>query len=92
MRTILVAYDLNNPGQKYAELAESIKSLGAAWWHGLDSTWMVRTESDPVAVRDHLAKNLDSGDKLLVIDVTGDAGAWRGFSGKTNDWLKETWK
>ncbi len=38
-----VTYDLNEPGQDYANLYESIKSVGA-WWHYLDSFWLVGTQ------------------------------------------------
>lgn len=38
----LISYDLNRPGQGYARLYDGIKELGA-WWHYLDSTWLVDT-------------------------------------------------
>ena len=37
-----INYDLKQPGQNYNELYEAIKSCGA-WWHYLDSTWLVDT-------------------------------------------------
>jgi hypothetical protein len=37
MNTLLVGYDLNKPGQDYAELKEYLKAQGT-WWHALDST------------------------------------------------------
>lgn len=90
MATKLIAYDLNSPGQKYSELIEAIKALGA-WWHHLDSTWIVRTTKSSEAVRDELKKYLDNGDELLVVDVTGDNRAWCGFNESGSKWLKETW-
>ncbi|AIY19570.1 SinR family protein [Pimelobacter simplex] len=90
MSTKLIAYDLNAPGQNYDALIDAIKGLGA-WWHHLDSTWLVKTGVSASDIRDRLAKHIDSGDELLVVDVTGDARAWRGFDDRGSKWLKETW-
>ena len=90
MQTLLIAYDLNAPGQDYDGLIEAVKNLGR-WWHHLDSTWLVVTASTATAVRDALAAHLDAGDELLVVDVTGDGRAWRGFSESGSRWLKDTW-
>jgi len=89
--TKLIAYDLNSPGQNYDDLIEAIKGLGAAYWHQLDSTWLVRSSLTTGEIRDQLVKKIDAGDELLVIDVTGDARAWFGFSDQGSNWLKETW-
>ena len=88
MSTLLVGYDLNRPGQDYPELIEEIKAIGA-WWHHLDSTWLVRTELTPVEVCDRLKAHIDRGDELLVIDVTGRARAWAGFNDRGSKWLKD---
>ncbi len=89
MRTILVVYDLNSPGQDYTKLIGYLQSLGA-WWHHLDSIWLVKTRLSPVDVRDGAQAFLDVNDELLVIDVTGDARAWSGFDPRGSTWLKET--
>lgn len=86
MRTLLVGYDLNKPGQDYKGLIQALKST--SWWHHLDSTWLVRSEESPVALRDRLKKHLDSDDKLLVIDVTSQAAAWTGINKSGSDWIK----
>lgn len=88
--TLLIAYDLNAPGQRYGELIEAIKALGA-WWHHLDSTWLVVTTATATAVRDALLAHVDAGDELLIADVTGDGRAWYGFSDSGSAWLKDTW-
>jgi hypothetical protein len=87
--TLLVGYDLNKPAQDYAGLIDRLKSYGS-WWHHLDSTWLIKTASTPSEVRDELAALIDSDDELLVIDVTGDARAWRGFNAAGSEWLKDT--
>lgn len=90
MPTLLIAYDLNAPGQDYDSLIDAIKALGT-WWHHLDSTWLVVTPLTATSARDSLATHLDAGDELLIVDVTGDGRAWRGFSDRAAKWLKATW-
>ena len=88
MNTILIGYDLNKTGQNYDSLIEAIKEDGT-WWHHLDSTWLVRTNKTAAAVRDQLLQHIDTNDELLVIDVTGDAAAWYGFTAKAGSWLND---
>ncbi len=87
MRTLLVGYDLDQPGQDYADLIDHLKTYGT-WWHHLDSTWIVRTEQSAAEVRDACAMYLDANDKLLVVELKG-AGAWTGFNDKGSAWLKK---
>lgn len=89
MATVLIAYDLNRGGD-YEALIEGIKVLGA-WWHHLDSLWLVKTGKSATEVRDILKAHLDDSDELLVIDVSGRARAWTGFSESGSKWLKETY-
>jgi len=88
MRTLLVGYDLNRPGQNYSGLVEELKAV-PLWWHYLDSTWLVRTEEAPVELRDRLSAHVDPGDELLVIDVTSRAAAWTGFEERGAQWIKD---
>lgn len=88
MRTMLVSYDLNRPGQNYAGLYEALKAV-PLWWHYLDSTWLVRTEESAAQLRDRLSPCLDGGDELLVIDVTSPEAAWSGFDQRASQWIKD---
>lgn len=89
LSTFIVGYDLNKADADYADLIETIKSLGP-WWHHLDSTWLVKSSLTATAVRDRLKSHIDGNDELLVIDVTGAARAWSGFNDSGSRWLKET--
>ena len=89
MATMMIGYDLNGQAKDYEDLIATIKNLGA-WWHHLDSTWLVKSAMTATAVRDRLKPYLDADDELLVIDVTGDARAWFGFSAGGSKWLKNT--
>lgn len=91
MSTYMIGYDLNGPAKDYEDLKDAIKQLGA-WWHHLDSTWLVKTSNSAVAIRDSLKAHLDSDDELLVINVTNAERAWCGFDEPGSKWLKETYK
>lgn len=86
MRTLLVGYDLNRPGQNYDGLIQALKRTG--WWHHLDSTWLLRTEETPIELRDRLMRHIDAGDELLVIEVTNQAAAWTGINQSGSEWIK----
>ena len=88
-KSILIGYDLNNPRQNndYKDLIEKIKTLSATRWHCLDSTWIIKSDATCVQVRDALTPFLDSGDELLVVELTG-SGAWKGFDDNCSKWLK----
>ena len=90
MNKVLIGYDLNKQAKRieYTKLIEKIKQTFPNYWHCLDSTWIIATELSVVQVRDWLSPLLDTNDELLVIDVTGKAAAWQGFSGNCSDWLK----
>jgi len=85
MKTYLVGYDLNTPGQDYTDLINAIKAFGT-WWHHLDSTWLIKTDWTSVQIRDDLKQHMDTNDELLVVRLSGEA-AWKGFNQKGSDWI-----
>lgn len=80
----LITYDLNKPRQNYAGLYEAIKELGA-WWHYLDSTWIVDTSLNSSQIYDRIHPTMDSNDYLLIIRVTRDYKGW--LKQEAWDWL-----
>ena len=87
MKSYLITYDLNRPGQNYDSLYEAIKKLGT-WWHCLDSNWIIKSNMSAVGIRDTLTPCIDQNDSLLVVFLSGEA-AWRGFSDECTSWLKD---
>jgi hypothetical protein len=88
--TTLIAYDLHAPkGALYDELAGKIMSLGA-WWHHLETVWIVKSAHAPGQIKDQLARYIGGDDQLLVIDVTGDAAEALGLNSAGTKWLQET--
>ena len=89
MATVLIAYDIHPPeGEAYENLTEKIRSLGA-WWHHLETTWIVKSIHAPGEIRDQLSAYIGSDDQLLVIDISGDTAEWIGVNDAGSKWLKE---
>jgi hypothetical protein len=90
MKSFLIGYDLNKPraNDDYKDLIAKIESLSGTWWHHLDSTWIIKTDQTAKYIRDALAPYLDSGDELLVVELTG-VGAWKGFNDRGSTWLMD---
>lgn len=87
MSALLITYDLNKPGQNYDDLYKAIKALGA-WWHYLDSTWIVASSLTPSQAFDRLKPAIDSSDRVLILNVTGDSySGW--LTQEAWDWLKK---
>lgn len=86
MKTYLISYDLNSPGQDYESLFSAIRELGSTWWHNLDSTWIIRYDGSAAQIRDALSPLLDPNDELIVVGLTGE-GAWKGLTEKGANWL-----
>ena len=87
MKSYMVGYDLNSPGQNYDKLIDALKSY-PNWWHYLDSTWILKTDATAAQIRDHLVHFIDKNDELLVARLTGES-AWRGFDERGSKWLKD---
>ena len=86
--TILIAYDVHSQQTSgYSDLAEAIQSLGA-WWHHLETVWIVRSDKTPSEIRDKLATRIGADDQLLVVDITGIPAEWAGINDAGSAWLK----
>lgn len=87
MKIYAICYDLNSPGRDYGQLHAAIKSLGDAWWHYLDSTWLVRTDMSADQIRSRLRDLMDVNDNLLVVGVTDEFAGW--LPEKAGVWLRK---
>ena len=89
MATILIAYDIHSPeGEACDNLTEKIRSLGA-WWHHLETTWIVKSVHTPAEIRDQLRAYIGIDDQLLVIDISDDTVECVGVNDAGSKWLKE---
>ena len=78
MKTFLISYDLDKPGQNYQKLIAELERLGG--FRVLFSQWAVQLSNPVVQVRDHLLQFIDSNDRLLVMEV-GNWASWGLMSG-----------
>jgi hypothetical protein len=81
-----INYDLHRPGQNYEDVINVIKSLGA-WWHYLDSTWLVDTTLNAAQIWAKLEPHIDTNDNFLIIGVTRDYSGW--LPEDAWKWIKE---
>jgi hypothetical protein len=87
--SILIAYDIHPAeGAAYDDLVQAIQSLGA-WWHHLETVWIIRSEKTPEEIRDILKPYVGVDDQLLVLDVSGDRAGWVGISDAGSNWLRQ---
>lgn len=71
----VISYDLTKPNRDYTSLYESIKGCGA-WWHYLESTWLVSTQMSAAQIYERLAGSIDSDDRLLIMRAGGNRRGW----------------
>jgi len=90
MKTLLISYDLKGleTSDDYKKLIEYIKNYGT-WAKPLYSQWFVRTEKTCTTVRDEIKGEVDSNDKVLVLDVTGINWSAYNLSKEVIEWMNE---
>lgn len=86
MRTYLVTYDLNNPGQKHQSVLDTIKN-NYSWARLSESSYTIYTSETPQDIYKRFAPFLDGNDNLYVIHLN------RNYYGQgpqdVNDWLNK---
>ncbi len=86
--TLCVSYDIPEDSD-YSSLIEQMKSY-PAWWHSLESTWLIRTNKSCRVVRDELKNLIPNGGGLIVFKVGDDWSTYRIPSAGT-EWLQRNW-
>ena len=68
----MVTYDLSRGANRYegllAELADS-----PAWWHYLESTWLIATDENADELWERLRGHTIAADNVLVMEVRDDS-------------------
>lgn len=88
MRTILASYDLISPGKDYSRLWDHLRAY-SDYRKPLESLWLLKTTKTATEVRDGMKQHVDSNDKLFVVDITGDATAWKSLPDEIANWIKQ---
>ena len=81
-----VTYDLKEPGQRYNELIEKIKSY-EGWAKLGESCYLIKTDEEAVAIRNNLKIVLDYKDKIYVGQASTPA-AWYNLPDDVSKWIK----
>lgn len=72
---LLVAYDLIKPGKDYAGFYSTLKTA-QAWWHYLESTWLIKTDHSPQDWFNKLKSHMDYNDRILIVQITKNYQGW----------------
>lgn len=84
-RTLIISYDLVNPGRNYDDLIKKIKSH-SSWCRLGGSAYLIYTDKEVKVVRDNLRAVMDSNDKLYV-GVSPRPSAWAGMPDDVANWI-----
>lgn len=87
MFTHLVSYDLIKPGKDYQTLHQHLKSHGY-WAKPLESVWLIKSTLTAEQLRNAIQVYLDPNDKILVVDITSRAAAWKNLADDVSTWIK----
>lgn len=83
--TLIISYDLSNPGQNYEEIIKKIKSY-TSWARLGGSAYLIYTDDGVKEVRDALWSLMDAGDKVYV-SVAPPPAAWAGMPKDVSNWI-----
>lgn len=70
-----VGYDLNLPGQDYAGLIAELKA-SPGYLYLLKSAWIIGTRETASQVWERLARHIDKGDRILIIQLVNNRAGW----------------
>lgn len=87
MKTLIISYDLVDPGQNYEKLIKKIKDYGS-WARLGGSSYLVLTDDSVIQVRDDLGAIIDANDKLFVGTCPVPA-AWQNLPEDVSKWILE---
>lgn len=89
MKTFLISYDLGVPEthSDYETLSSHLKSLYNLWARPVKSVWIIKTDKSAGQIRDDIKLVLDSNDKLIVVEMSGNWGTYN-ISTEVTDWMK----
>jgi hypothetical protein len=68
MTNLIIAYDLNRPGQNYEAVSSAIRSLGS-WYKLQYSLFFVEADLTIKQAYDFIRAFMDQNDKLMVADA-----------------------
>jgi hypothetical protein len=83
----MITYDLNAEGQKYDKVIQAIKDSSDAWCTYWKSSYLIKSDLTPNQIQEKIKPNLDSNDRLLIIEVKNNYQGW--LSEEQWEWIKK---
>ncbi|WP_176322432.1 hypothetical protein [Burkholderia vietnamiensis] len=90
---LFITYDLKENGgtkRDYQPVFNAIAALGEAKHLELSQFYVNSTLSAEAAAK-KVWSSMQSGDKLVVLDTTGNHGYWYGLSDPTSKFMQDRW-
>ena len=84
MAVVLVTYDLKQPGRNYQPVYDYLKRFTNC--KGLESVWLLDTNTPTRQIRDDLQRLVDNNDKVFVVKITKE---WYSLNYTCSSWLNE---
>lgn len=86
MNKYLITYELKTKDWNYTGFYNTIKNFGA-WWHYLDSTWIIKNPRyTPKQMYDLIAPHISTADHILIVQILPET-KWGYLSKDAWDWL-----
>jgi hypothetical protein len=85
MSVLLVTYDLNKPGQDYADFLKVVKDY--PWARLSESSYAIETTESPTEIYEKLRPHQDENDNLYIIKLTQPFYGWG--PERVNQWLSQ---
>lgn len=83
----LITYNIDKE-KDYKNLYDAIKNAGQAWWHYIDSTWIIKSSENVGNIYRQLQPHIDKSDNLLIIKIDPSRGSKQGWLPKKAwDWI-----
>lgn len=89
MKTYIIIYNLNSPGQDYETIKSVIQSFFTKSIYLTRSTFAVRSYRSAIEIRNLLEPYVDFNDMLLVIEVNPDNWATLNYPKEASGWIKQ---
>lgn len=87
---LVISYDLYNPGQDYATVIDTIKTLGS-WAKIHKSVWYVNSNHTAAQAVAKIWPVMDKNDSLFVVDATNNSASWQNLSDTVANHIKNEW-
>jgi CRISPR/Cas system-associated endoribonuclease Cas2 len=89
MATVLVTYDLKQPGRNYQPVHDYLRRYTHC--KQMESVWLLDTNAEPIAIRDALQGLVDQNDVVFVVRIKRE---WASVRYQCGGWLNDdarTW-